>query len=99
MRNRSERTALARPVAPWRKVKNAIGFWWESALDIIYSVSLDGNIEDLNPAFEALTGWPVQDWIGRDLGPLIHPEDLSYSWIGEEDCCRGNASYGGSPSY
>ncbi len=49
----------------------------ESALDIIYSVSSDGKIEDLNPAFEAVTGWSASDWIGKDFEPLIHPEELS----------------------
>ncbi|MFZ0929534.1 MAG: ATP-binding protein [Syntrophobacteraceae bacterium] len=49
----------------------------ENALDIVYSVSFDGKIEDLNPAFEKVTGWSAKDWIGKDFEPLIHPDDLS----------------------
>ena len=50
---------------------------FESALDIIYSLSVDGKIEDLNPAFEAVTGWSANNWIGKGFEPLIHPNDLS----------------------
>lgn len=49
----------------------------ESALDIMYCISSDGKIEDLNPAFEVVTGWSASDWIGKSLEPLIHPDDLS----------------------
>ncbi len=48
----------------------------DSALDLIYTVSADGKVESLNPAFEQVTGWSAQDWIGRSAEPLIHPDDL-----------------------
>lgn len=48
----------------------------ESALDVIFTVSSDGTISSLNPAFENVTGWPVTKWVGRDFAPLIHPDDL-----------------------
>ena len=35
----------------------------------------EGRIGSLNPAFEAITGWPRDDWIGRPFAELIHPED------------------------
>jgi PAS domain S-box-containing protein len=50
----------------------------ESALDIIYTVSRDGTIVSLNPAFEGITGWQVSDWIGMHFEPLIHPDDLPF---------------------
>lgn len=49
----------------------------ESARDVILSVSADGRITSLNPAFEALTGWPVAEWVGKPFGPLVHSDDLS----------------------
>ncbi len=49
----------------------------ESARDMILSVSTDGRITSLNPAFEALTGWPVAEWVGKPFGPLVHSDDLS----------------------
>ncbi len=49
----------------------------ESAKVIIWSVSTEGRIESLNPAFEAITGLACADWIGRPFAELIWSEDLS----------------------
>ncbi|MEM2367522.1 MAG: PAS domain S-box protein, partial [Candidatus Bathyarchaeia archaeon] len=48
----------------------------EAAPDVIYSISSDGRIISLNPAFEKVTGWKCEDWIGKPFTELIHPEDL-----------------------
>jgi PAS domain S-box-containing protein len=49
----------------------------EVAPDIIFSVATaDGVLTALNPAFEAITGWPRADWLGQPLTPLVHPDDL-----------------------
>ena len=48
----------------------------ETARDSIFTVSLDGRITSLNPAFETITGWKREEWLGRPFAPLIHPEDL-----------------------
>lgn len=48
----------------------------EDALDIIYTISIDGIVTSLNPAFETITGWSVAEWVGRDYSELVHPEDL-----------------------
>ncbi|VVB84658.1 Methyl sulfide methyltransferase-associated sensor [uncultured archaeon] len=48
----------------------------ESANDIIATVSPDGIIISLNPAFERITGWAREEWIGKSFPPLIHPDDL-----------------------
>jgi PAS domain S-box-containing protein len=48
----------------------------EAAPDVIYSVSSDGRIISLNPAFEKITGWKCEDWIGKPFTGLIHPEDV-----------------------
>jgi PAS domain S-box-containing protein len=47
----------------------------ESANDVIFMLTTDGRIAALNPAFEALTGWPRADWLGQPFAPLLHPED------------------------
>ncbi len=47
----------------------------ESALDIIYTVSVQGKIESVNPAFETVTGWSESDWVGKDYWALLHPDD------------------------
>lgn len=49
----------------------------ESARDIIFTLSLDGRITSLNPAFEEVTGWGREDWLGQSLIDLMHPEDAT----------------------
>ena len=41
----------------------------------ICNLALDGSVTDLNPAFQVMTGWPRAEWVGRDFGELLHPED------------------------
>ncbi|CAG0959781.1 MAG: PAS domain S-box protein [Candidatus Methanoperedens sp.] len=48
----------------------------ESANDIIAMISPDGIIISLNTAFERITGWSREEWLGKKFPPLIHPDDL-----------------------
>jgi PAS domain S-box-containing protein len=48
----------------------------DSAVDIVSTVSRDGRITSLNPAFETLTGWTRSRWLGQSFEPLVHPDDL-----------------------
>ncbi|MBI4536028.1 MAG: response regulator [Ignavibacteriae bacterium] len=48
----------------------------ESARDAIISVSPQAIIMSLNSAFERLTGWKSEEWIGRSFTDIIHPDDL-----------------------
>jgi PAS domain S-box-containing protein len=49
---------------------------FDTARDPIYITSADGTITSLNPAFETVTGWPREEWLGKNFAPLIHPDDL-----------------------
>ncbi len=49
----------------------------ENSLDLIYAVNSDGTICSLNPAFESITGWPSEEWLGKKFFSLIHPDDLA----------------------
>ncbi|MBI1861069.1 MAG: response regulator [Deltaproteobacteria bacterium] len=49
----------------------------ETARDIISTVSQDGIILSLSPAFEQVTGWHREDWIGKPFDGLVHPDDLN----------------------
>jgi two-component system cell cycle sensor histidine kinase/response regulator CckA len=51
----------------------------EQAPDIIFEVAADGTILSLNPAFEAMTGWSSDEWIGRDFMSLIAPESKAHA--------------------
>ncbi len=48
----------------------------ESVKDIIFTLSQDGMITSLNAAFEIVTGWQREQWIGKNFQPLVHPDDL-----------------------
>ncbi|MDP4192368.1 MAG: PAS domain S-box protein [Bacteroidota bacterium] len=50
----------------------------ENAPEIIFSLSHKENLfSSLNPAFEKLTGWKKEDWLGKYFGPLVHPDDIN----------------------
>src|SRR3990172_9838804 len=48
----------------------------ENAQDIIATVAPDGTFSSLNQAFESITGWLREDWLGRHYGLLVHRDDL-----------------------
>ncbi len=49
---------------------------FEYADDIIYLLTPDGTFNSLNPAFERLTGWRTDEWVGEPFAPIIHTDDL-----------------------
>ena len=60
------------------QLRDALGHFnqlLESAPDVIYTLARDGSITSLNPAFEAITGWTVAEWLGRNFQDLMQPED------------------------
>ena len=48
----------------------------QEARDVIFSVGPDATFKALNPAFEAISGWDLSDWLGKPFPPLLHPEDV-----------------------
>ncbi|RME88104.1 MAG: PAS domain S-box protein, partial [Anaerolineae bacterium] len=48
---------------------------FEDVPEIIYSLSPEGHFTALNPAFERVTGWSVEEWLGKPFDELIHPQD------------------------
>lgn len=49
---------------------------FDNAMDVIFSLSLDGTITAVNPAFERESGWRAQDWIGQHIIHLLHPSEV-----------------------
>jgi diguanylate cyclase (GGDEF)-like protein/PAS domain S-box-containing protein len=49
---------------------------FEGIADIIFSLSTDGTITSLNPAFEKITGLSAEEWVGKNFAGIIHPEDV-----------------------
>jgi len=49
----------------------------ETAPEVIFTLSAeDGVITSLNSAFETVTGWSRDNWIGRHFTEFIHPDDV-----------------------
>lgn len=48
----------------------------EKARNVIYVISHDGKLKSINPAFEELTGWSVEEWINQPFTQLVHTDDL-----------------------
>src|SRR5256714_834746 len=48
----------------------------EGVRDIIFALSPEGTIASLNPAFETITGWRREAWVGQPFERLVHAEDL-----------------------
>jgi PAS domain S-box-containing protein len=61
----------------------------ETAPEVIYTVTEDGNIASLNSAFEKITGYSRDEWIGKPFGSLIHPDDLPLALEKFQQSLRG----------
>jgi PAS domain S-box-containing protein len=48
----------------------------DSARDVIFALSPDGLFVALNPAFEKLTGWPREEWMGKPFTEVLHADDV-----------------------
>ena len=48
----------------------------EQARDAVFTLKPDTTIASLNRAFEIITGFKCEEWVGRPFSPLIHPDDL-----------------------
>ena len=49
----------------------------EEAQDIIFTCDLEGRITSLNHAFEEITGWSREEWIGRSYEDVVEPESVA----------------------
>jgi len=61
----------------------------ETARDVIFTIAADGTLTSLNPAFEAVTGWPRADWLSQPFAGLLHPENLPMALDVFERVMRG----------
>ena len=48
----------------------------EGVRDIVFALGPDGTVTSLNAAFERVTGWPADEWIGKPFEQLVHTDDL-----------------------
>ena len=48
----------------------------ERARDAIFYLSSEGTVVTLSRAFETITGWKKEEWIGKSFIGLVHPEEI-----------------------
>jgi PAS domain S-box-containing protein len=72
---------------------------FDEAPDVIYTISgEEGIITSLNPAFEKITGWSREEWIGKSFAGLVHPEDLRLAMETFEWSLRGGGGVKWDPT-
>lgn len=62
----------------------------EMARDVIYTLSPEGKLTSINPAFETLTGWPIAETLGRNFLSLVHPDDAARALNIFQNTMRGS---------
>lgn len=62
----------------------------EGVRDIIYAMTPEGIVISLNPAFDAITDWHRDEWIGQSIGSLVHPDDREVLWQHHTATLRGD---------
>jgi len=68
-------TDRLRAEAERRRAEEQYRELFEGVRDVVFSLTPEGTIAMLSPAFETSTGMPAADWIGRPFTDLLHPED------------------------
>ena len=61
----------------------------ETMPDGVFTLLPDGTIGSLNPAFEKITGFNRDDWLGRNFWDLLHPDDLGMAKKGIQTALAG----------
>lgn len=56
--------------------------------DIVVMVDRSGRLQAANPAFRQILGWPIEDWLGKDVGPIIDLDGPFREYSGSGIPCR-----------
>ncbi|MBU1877393.1 MAG: PAS domain S-box protein, partial [Chloroflexi bacterium] len=68
-----------RVVAALRESEERYRMLFETTPVIIYALSTEGRFIALNQAFEQLTGWSRDEWLGRSFVEMLHPDDVAFA--------------------
>jgi PAS domain S-box-containing protein len=63
----------------------------ENVGDIIFTLGRDGRAVSISPAFERVSGWKVEEWLGRSFIKLVHPDDRDLAVRMFERVMRGES--------
>ncbi len=70
------RRELELQAAALRRASDARAALADTVLECTFTLAPDGTIQSLGENFDALTGWPAVEWVGRSLVSLVHSDDL-----------------------
>jgi two-component system cell cycle sensor histidine kinase/response regulator CckA len=59
--------------------------------DVIFALSPEAVVTALNPAFEEITGWTREEWLGKPFVGLLHPDDVRTARALIETVLRGES--------
>ena len=65
----------------------------ENASDIIYTLDLQGNFTFINKACETITGYNVEEWIGRNFRELLVPGEEEKVVRHSREAYKGNTQW------
>ena len=65
---------------------------FETARDVIFTISPEGKFTSLNSAFEVVTGFPRNDWLGKHYASIVHPDDLAKTRQAFDSTLKGKRS-------
>lgn len=60
----------------------------DNAVDVVAHVR-GTRVDWISPSAESAFGWPLEQWIGADLSPLVHPDDRAEVATALQDVGRG----------
>lgn len=66
----------------------------EQASDVIFTTDSEGRLTSVNPAFEKLSGWKAEEWIGRYLNDWIDSESLALARGHFQAVLKGETVFG-----
>ncbi len=59
------------------------------SLDLLCIAGFDGRLRRINPAFERVLGWPVEEFLSRPFLDFVHPDDRATTQAGMENLKAG----------
>jgi diguanylate cyclase (GGDEF)-like protein/PAS domain S-box-containing protein len=66
----------------------------ENAADFFACVSATARFLDVSPKCEQVTGWSVEELLGRDIGELAHPDDLAEVALAKSEALSSSQASG-----
>jgi PAS domain S-box-containing protein len=56
---------------------------------MVWEIDASGNLLSISPAFQGISGWPSDAWIGRPCHEILHPDDCAKALRMHERATRG----------